>query len=91
VLRHCGGASSTAALSLTAPPAAAGTAVELRGDAGVSRLPAGGRDPVAALGRAVDALLESADSGRPHACDAAFGLQVVEVLARAEEYLTKPR
>ncbi|NEB61992.1 Gfo/Idh/MocA family oxidoreductase, partial [Streptomyces diastaticus] len=36
VLDHAGGASSTLTLSLTAPPAAAGAAVELRGTAGVA-------------------------------------------------------
>ena len=84
VLRHPNGASSTATLTLEAPPRAAGTVVELRGEHGVARMPEGGEDGVAALGRAVDALLRSARTGRPDACDARFGLRLVEILAAAE-------
>ncbi|MFF3501352.1 Gfo/Idh/MocA family protein [Streptomyces sp. NPDC003247] len=84
VLDHAGGASSTLTLSLTAPPSAAGSAVELRGEAGVVRLPPSASDAVSALGRAADALGAAARDGRPHACDAAFGLRVTEVLAEAE-------
>jgi hypothetical protein len=36
----------------------------------------------------VDALREAAGTGRPHACDAAFGLRVTEILAEAEALLT---
>ena len=87
VLRHAGGASSTLALSLTAPMEAGGTSLELRGSAGVAHLPERGEGPVRALHRAVDALLESARTGEPHACDARFGLRVVEILAGAERSL----
>ncbi|MCD0481756.1 Gfo/Idh/MocA family oxidoreductase [Streptacidiphilus sp. ASG 303] len=87
VCRHRSGASSTAALSLTVPSAAAGTAVELRGESGTAVLPAGGDGAAAALHRAVDALREAAATGTPHACDAGFGLRVVEVLAAAERSL----
>lgn len=83
-LRHAGGASSSADLSLTAPPAAAGVAVELRGEGGVSRMPDSTAGSGAAYHRAVDALI----SGEPHPCDAAFGLRVVRILAAAEEALT---
>jgi predicted dehydrogenase len=83
-LRHGTGASSTALLTLSAPPAAAGVAVEFRGDHGVSTLPANLRGSVQdALGRAVDALL----AGGPHPCDARFGLRVTEILAAAEAAL----
>ena len=83
-LRHESGASSTAVLTLTAPPAGAGVAVEFRGAHGVSTLPGGGRGPAAdAFARAVDALV----SGEPHPCDARFGLRVTEILAAAEEAL----
>ncbi|GHH73461.1 oxidoreductase [Kitasatospora indigofera] len=87
VLRHEGGASSTLALSLTAPVEAGGTGMELRGSAGVVHLPERGEGPVRALHRAVDALLDSARTGTPHPCDAAFGLRVVEILAGAEQSL----
>jgi predicted dehydrogenase len=87
VLRHSGGASSTATLSLTAPSNAAGATVELRGKSGVSVLPRTIEGPVPALCRAADGLLAAAGGGGPHPCDAAFGLRVVEILADAEERL----
>ncbi|MFE7214475.1 Gfo/Idh/MocA family protein [Streptomyces sp. NPDC001698] len=89
VLDHVGGASSTLTLSLTAPPAAAGATVELRGEAGVTLLPESSEDAVAAYGRATDALLAAARTGRPHPCDAVFGLRVTEILAAAEAELVR--
>ncbi|MFI6405920.1 Gfo/Idh/MocA family protein [Streptomyces sp. NPDC050548] len=88
VLDHVGGASSTLTLSLTAPPAAAGVAVELRGTAGVTSLPDRAGNAVSALSRAADALGEAVRTGRPHPCDAAFGQRVTEILARAEAMVT---
>ncbi|MER5182511.1 Gfo/Idh/MocA family oxidoreductase [Streptomyces sp. NPDC002896] len=88
VLEHISGASSTLTLSLTAPPAAAGATVELRGKAGATILPASSEGPVHALTRAADALLAAARTGRPHPCDAALGLRVTEILAAAEAQLT---
>lgn len=87
VLDHATGASSTLTLSLTAPPAAAGADVELRGEAGTTLLPGSSEGAVPALTRAADALLTAAGGGRPHACDAAFGLRVTEILATAEARL----
>ncbi len=87
VCRHVHGASSTATLSLTAPPATCGSVLELRGDAGVASLPPGDDDDVAALHRAIDALLDSARTGRADACDAAFGRRVVEILSEAQKLL----
>ncbi|MFJ8630682.1 Gfo/Idh/MocA family protein [Streptomyces sp. NPDC093568] len=87
VLDHSGGASSTLTLSLTAPPAAAGATVELRGAAGVTLLPESTESSVAALIRATDALLSAARGGEAHTCDAAFGLRVTEILAEAETAL----
>ncbi|MGW1620579.1 Gfo/Idh/MocA family protein [Streptomyces sp. NPDC002172] len=89
VLEHAGGASSTVTLSLTAPPAAAGAEVELRGEAGVTLLPRSAEGAVPALTRAADALVEAARTGRAHPCDAAFGLRVTEILAEAETVLGK--
>ncbi|MEU3415861.1 Gfo/Idh/MocA family oxidoreductase [Streptomyces sp. NPDC006658] len=91
VLDHATGASSSLTLSLTAPPAAAGAEVELRGEAGVSVMPGSSQGAVAALGRAGDALVRAARTGRPHSCDAAFGLRVTEILAAAEDRLTADR
>ncbi|MET9444580.1 Gfo/Idh/MocA family oxidoreductase [Streptomyces sp. NPDC006610] len=87
VLEHAGGATGTLVLSLNAPPAAAGALVELRGESGVTYLPEAADPPVTAFGRAADALLAAARTGRAHACDAAFGLRVTEVLAAVEEEL----
>ncbi|MEU1462238.1 Gfo/Idh/MocA family oxidoreductase [Streptomyces sp. NPDC005727] len=87
VLDHATGASSTLTLSLTAPPAAAGADLELRGEAGTAVLPRSSEGAVPALARAADALLAAARTGRPHPCDAAFGLRVTEILAAAEARL----
>ncbi|MGW1605463.1 Gfo/Idh/MocA family protein [Streptomyces eurythermus] len=91
VLDHATGASSSLTLSLTAPPAAAGAEVELRGEAGVSVMPGSSEGAVAALSRAADALVRAAGTGRPHPCDAAFGLRVTEILATAQARLTAAR
>ncbi|WP_460072051.1 Gfo/Idh/MocA family protein [Streptomyces sp. YKOK-I1] len=87
VLEHTGGASSTVTLSLTAPPAASGAAVELYGDGGVVRLPEPTGSAADALARAAGELLAAARDGRAHPCDAAFGLRVTEILADAEALL----
>jgi predicted dehydrogenase len=87
VLRHTSGASSTLTLSLTAPPAAAGAGVELRGAGGVVQLPESSEGVVPAVLRAADGLLAAARTGRAHPCDAAFGLRVTEILVEAETLL----
>ncbi|SNR84131.1 Gfo/Idh/MocA family protein [Actinacidiphila glaucinigra] len=84
VLRHDSGASSTAALSLTAPPAAAGMTVELRGTTGVASLPDRADGPVPAFGNAIDALLTAVRTGVPHPCDARFAARVTELLVSAD-------
>ncbi|MBL1082608.1 Gfo/Idh/MocA family oxidoreductase [Streptomyces actinomycinicus] len=88
VLDHATGASSTLTLSLSAPPAAAGADAELRGEAGVAVMPGSADGAVPALSRAADALVRAARTGRPHACDAGFGLRITEILAAAESRLT---
>ena len=89
VLDHVGGASSTLTLSLSAPSAAADATVELRGAAGVSVLPQSAEGAVTALGHAADALLDAARTGRPHACNAAFGQRVTEILVEAQALLER--
>ncbi|MBW5422717.1 gfo/Idh/MocA family oxidoreductase, partial [Streptomyces sp. BG9H] len=87
VLRHTGGASSTAALSLTAPAKCAGLAVELRGEHGVAVLPPWeGADE--AFATALDELVVAVRTGTPHPCDVRFGARVTEILARAEDRLS---
>lgn len=88
LLRHVSGASSVATLSLTAPAAAGGVTVELRGTGGVAKLPeAWGDGALDAYARAVDALLTAARTGVPHPCDIRLGLRVTEILAEAERTL----
>ncbi len=87
VLDHESGASSSVTLSLTAPPAAAGATVELRGESGVTVLPETTEGVVPAVTRAVDALLDAARTGVPHPCDAAFALRITRILATAESLL----
>ncbi|MFF7180712.1 Gfo/Idh/MocA family oxidoreductase [Streptomyces sp. NPDC008121] len=83
ILRHASGAGSTATLSLSAPPGAAEAALTLHGEHGRAVMP-GWDGAVGALGRAVDALLESARTGAAHGCDARFGLRLTEILTEAE-------
>ncbi|MFC4492967.1 Gfo/Idh/MocA family protein [Streptomyces ovatisporus] len=87
VLRHERGASSTCTLSHSMPPAASGVSAELRGSAGTARLPERDESPVDAFARAVDALDESARTGRAHPCDVRFAQRVTEILAQVESAL----
>ncbi|MER7912647.1 Gfo/Idh/MocA family oxidoreductase [Streptomyces sp. NPDC096068] len=83
VLRHASGASSTATLTLSAPPEAAEAALALYGTEGRAEMPRwdGALD---AFGAAVDALVAAARTGTPHPCDARFGLRLTEILTEAE-------
>ncbi|MFF3093939.1 Gfo/Idh/MocA family protein [Streptomyces cyaneofuscatus] len=83
ILRHTSGASSTVTLGLSAPPAAAGMDIELRGEHGTAAIPDWDGAEAAFRG-AVDALAEAVRTGVPHACDARFGLRLTELLAEAE-------
>ncbi|MEU1170616.1 Gfo/Idh/MocA family protein [Streptomyces microflavus] len=83
ILRHTSGASSTVTLGLSAPPAAAGMDIELRGEHGTATIPEWDGAEAAFRG-AVDALSEAVRTGVPNACDARFGLHLTELLARAE-------
>ncbi|MGW8364504.1 Gfo/Idh/MocA family protein [Streptomyces wedmorensis] len=83
VLRHASGASSTATLTLSAPPEAAEAALTLYGTGGRAELPRWD-GAVGAFGAAVDALVTAARTGEPHACDARFGLRLTEILTEAE-------
>ncbi|MCR8944530.1 Gfo/Idh/MocA family oxidoreductase [Streptomyces sp. OUCMDZ-4982] len=83
ILRHDSGASSTVTLGLSAPSAAAGVGIELRGEHGTAEIP-GWDGAQSAFRGAVDALAEAVRTGVPHACDARFGLRLTELLAEAE-------
>ncbi len=85
VLGHDSGATSTATLTLTAPPQASRVEVSLWGQPGLSVMPAAGGSAVDMLRAALRDLVSSAASKRPaHPCDVRFGGHVVQVLAAAE-------
>ncbi|NLU71785.1 Gfo/Idh/MocA family oxidoreductase [Streptomyces sp. HNM0575] len=87
ILRHTSGASSSCTLSHSVPPAAAGVSAEVRGAAGAAAMPVRDESPVDAFTRAVDALMESARTGVPHACDVRFAQRVTEILTATEAAL----
>jgi hypothetical protein len=88
VLSHKSGAMSTAALTLDAPPAAAGVELTLWGRRGRSAMPVGGQSAATLLAVAVQELVDNARHHRvEHTCDARFGAYVVDVLAEAERAL----
>ncbi|QOC90546.1 Gfo/Idh/MocA family protein [Micromonospora craniellae] len=85
LLTHEGGATSTVALTLDAPPEAVAAEFTLYGDNGVEQLPEPSGSTATAFGVAVDQLLAEVDGGtRDHRCDVRFGREVVAVLAAAE-------
>jgi len=85
ILHHESGVTSSATLTLDAPPAAEALDLRLWGEPGQSVAPLGDRDDVAALRIALTELAACARSGHPrHPCDARFGRDVVAVLAEAE-------
>jgi hypothetical protein len=87
VLGHSGGRASTATLSLTAAPLAAGVETWVHGDAGRLVLLPDYDSPVAAHTVAVDELSAAALTGGTHPCDARFGRDAVVVLAAAQRAL----
>jgi predicted dehydrogenase len=91
VLHHAGGATSTVTVTLSAPPKAAWSALELWGEAGRLAAPMTENTP-AALAVAVRELAANVRAGRTsHPCDAAFGRDVVRVLASAQTQLDARR
>ena len=92
VIRHESGATSTATLTVFAPPAAAGFEATLWGEDGLCHMPP--RPEIAAselLAVAAEELVESVRSGQPHEVDVAFGARVVELLADAQAQLDATR
>lgn len=84
VLRHAGGASSTATMSSTVPPPARNQLLQVYGSGGRSQSPVVRFDPVDCHRRAVSALLSAVETGRPHECDLRLGREITAVLAAAE-------
>ncbi|SDX50163.1 Predicted dehydrogenase [Modestobacter sp. DSM 44400] len=87
VLTHGGGRASTATLSLTVAPLAAGVEVWVHGDAGRLVLLPDFGTAVEAHQIAVAELSAAALTGGAHPCDVAFGRDVVRVLGVAQRAL----
>ena len=88
VLRHESGATTTASLTVFAPPAAEGLEAVVWGEAGLLPMPARPEEGGAGcLAIAADELVAAANDGRPHELDVAFGTHVVELLADAQAQL----
>jgi predicted dehydrogenase len=85
VIRHESGSTSTALLTMFAPPAAAGFEAAVWGDLGVSPMRVRpDRSATNTLAIAAQELVESAHSGTPHEVDVTFGARIVELLADAQ-------
>jgi predicted dehydrogenase len=88
VLTHESGATSTATVTLSAPPAAAAMNLYVWGEAGRSIMPTTTAEPVDCLGTAVTELIAMAESGQVrHPCDVHLGRDIVHVLAAAQAQL----
>jgi predicted dehydrogenase len=88
ILRHEGGATSTATVTLQAPPGLDGFDLTLWGERGRSRMPSLADDPLAALRTAVAELIAAAGTaGRAHPCDVRFGAAVTAILAAAGQQI----
>jgi predicted dehydrogenase len=87
VLTHESGTASTVTLSHTVAPMSEGVEFFVHGDAGRLVLLPDTGSPVEAFGAAVDELTAAALTGGAHPCDAAFGRDVVAVLATAARAL----
>jgi predicted dehydrogenase len=92
VVRHESGVTSTASLTVFAPPAAAGFEAALWGEVGVLHMPPRPDRPASELLRiAAEELVESARTGEPHEVDLAFGARIVELLADAQAQIDSAR
>lgn len=88
LLRHDSDASSSLTLSLSAPPPATTTGVRVMTSTGWMAAPEPRRGSAELLGRAITDLVAAARDPRPsHPLDAAFGADVVGVLADVEALL----
>lgn len=92
VVRHESGVTSTASLTVFAPPAAAGFEAALWGEVGVLHMPPRPDRPASELlAIAAEELVESARRGEPHEVDLAFGARIVELLADAQSQIDAAR
>ena len=89
---HAGGATSTASLTLNAPPAAVNVELCLWGPQGVSTMPRGGSSTEDAYAIALGELLSNIAAGESsHPCDVHFGAAIVRTLADAEGQIASRR
>ncbi|MBB5939773.1 Gfo/Idh/MocA family protein [Streptomyces zagrosensis] len=90
--QHANGATGTAALSLTVPPAARQVLATAYGDSGVHSMPQGFTPASVASAAAIDTLAALVTDGRrDHPCDVDFGYEVVRVLDAARRSLAQKR
>ena len=90
VLRHDTGATSTFTATLNAPRAVARQQLRVWGDSEVVEMPQSNQPAQQTFAVAVDELVGTAESGRPHRLSVEFGRHVVALLARAEELAGPP-
>jgi predicted dehydrogenase len=92
IMHHDGGATSTATLTLSAPPSVDGLDLSLWGRSGRSEAPVHGGDAIAALRVALGELAQNVRSGNlSHPCDVHFGRGVTSILADAQRQLDARR
>jgi predicted dehydrogenase len=88
VLTHESGATSTASISLSAPPAGANFETGVWGESGTALLPDSETSSVQCIQVAAQELMAAAESGESHPIDVVFGTRVVELLASAKAQLS---
>lgn len=91
VLKHDSGATSTASLSLSAPPEGINFETGFWGSGGVISPPERSTPVVECYSLAVTELIAAAESGDSHPTDVVFGAQVAALLAGAEAQLDAGR
>jgi predicted dehydrogenase len=87
VITHESGATSTASVSLFAPPAGSNFETGIWGETGTALLPRGETPAVESYQVAATELVAAAESGESHPVDVTFGTRVVELLADAQRQL----
>jgi predicted dehydrogenase len=91
VLTHESGATSTASMTLSAPPEGTSFETGIWGETGTAILPPPETEAVDAFALAATELVAAAESGDTHPVDITFGTRVVELLASAEAQLAAGR
>lgn len=91
VLTHESGATSTASMTLSAPPEGISFETAVWGETGTAILPRPETEAVDALALAATELVAAAESGDTHPVDITFGTRIVELLSSAEAQLSAGR